>query len=286
MVDPPVVQIFISSPNRDVGSEREIAERVIARLDGIWKMHVRLHAKRWEKSEYQAIRGFQQAIGDMAIYDVVIGILWKCIGSPLPPDLFRRPNGSAYESGTVFEIESAIAAGEKGGRPAVYILRKSEDVKFDARTVDEEKEQYARLLEWWDRTFHDEQGHNRRGYQWFKTTEEFEARLERLIENHLLERGLIPAGPAWDLDRKVSPYPGLISYAIEYAPVYCGRALTVRSAIEELKHAAEQEMPALFVVGPSGSGKSSLGQCRSCSAICRTRRRRGRFLAARPDRAG
>ena len=90
MVDPPVVQIFISSPNRDVGSEREIAERVIARLDGIWKMHVRLHAKRWEKSEYQAIKGFQEAIGEMAVYDVVIGISMEvhrqsAAARPLPP---------------------------------------------------------------------------------------------------------------------------------------------------------------------------------------------------------
>src|ERR1700738_551475 len=102
MSDPQVIQIFISSP-ADVGPEREIAERVISRLDGIWKAHVRLRVKSWEKAHYQAVKVLQETIGEMTAYDVVIGILWKRIGSPLPPDLFRRADGSSYESGTVFE---------------------------------------------------------------------------------------------------------------------------------------------------------------------------------------
>jgi hypothetical protein len=164
MSDLLAVQIFLSSPS-DVGPEREIAERVVSRLDGIWKSHVRLRLKRWEKSHYQAIKGFQEAIGEMASYDVVIGILWKRVGSRLPPDLFRRPDGSPYESGTVFEIESAIAAGKAKQKPAVYILRKTEEVKFGANTVEEEKHQYETLMAWWNRTFIDEEGYYRRGYQ-------------------------------------------------------------------------------------------------------------------------
>jgi hypothetical protein len=133
MSDPLAVHIFLSSPS-DVGPEREIAERVISRLDGIWNAHVRLRVKRWEKAHYQAIKGFQEAIGEMAAYDIVIAILWKRIGSRLPPDLFRRADGSTYESGTVFEIESAITAGKAKQKPAVYILRKTEEVKFGAKT--------------------------------------------------------------------------------------------------------------------------------------------------------
>jgi hypothetical protein len=143
MSDPRVIQIFISSP-ADVGPEREIAERVISRLDGIWKAHVRLRVKRWEKAHYQAIKSFQEAIGEMADYEIVLGILWKRIGSPLPPDLYQRADGSSYESGTVFEIETALAAGEASEKPAVYILRRSEAVKFDAATVDEERQQQDR----------------------------------------------------------------------------------------------------------------------------------------------
>jgi WD40 repeat protein/energy-coupling factor transporter ATP-binding protein EcfA2 len=255
--DPALVEIFLASPS-DVGAERDIAERVISRLDGIWKAHVRLRTKRWEKAHYQAIKGFQEAIGAMTAFDVVIGILWKRIGSPLPPDLFQRPDGSAYESGTVFEIESAIASCNAKQKPAVYILKKTEEVKFGAQTVDEEKQQYHALQGWWSRTFVDAQGHYRRGYQTYETLEEFEDRLGELLETHLREQKLIPAGPAWDIRANGSPYPGLIRYGLEYAPVYFGRSLTVTEGMEELIKASEREMPALFVVGPSGSGKSSL----------------------------
>ncbi len=257
MSDPQVIQIFISSP-ADVGAEREIAERVISRLDGIWKAHVRLRAKRWEKGHYQAIKSFQEAIGEMAGYDIVLGILWKRIGSPLPPDLYGRADGSSYESGTVFEIETALAASRSQDKPAVYVLRKNEAVKFDAKTVDEEKQQHDRLNEWWNRTFRDEEGYYRRGYQRYQGLEEFESELEQLIEGYLLERQLIPVGPAWDIGANGSPYPGLVRYGLEYAAVYCGRDLAVAGALEDLQNAQEREMPALFIVGPSGSGKSSL----------------------------
>jgi len=257
MSDPLIVEIFLSSPS-DVGPEREIAERVISRLDGIWKAHVRLRAKRWEKSHYQAVKGFQEAIGEMTAYDVVIGILWKRIGSPLPPDLFRRADGTPYESGTVFEIESAIEAGKANAKPAVYVLRKTEDVTFGAKTVEEEKQQYDTLLSWWNRTFRDKEGYYRRGYQLYQALDEFESKLEQLLENHLREQKLIPAGPAWDVRTKGSPYPGLVRYGVEYAPVFCGRGLAITGALEDLNKAAERDMPALFIVGPSGSGKSSL----------------------------
>lgn len=255
--EPALVEIFLASPS-DVGAERDIAERVISRLDGIWKAHVRLRTKRWEKAHYQAIKGFQEAIGAMTAFDVVIGILWKRIGSPLPPDLFQRLDGSPYESGTVFEIESAIASCNAKQKPAVYILKKTEEVKFSAQTVDEEKQQYQALLGWWNRTFVDAKGHYRRGYQTYETLEEFEDKLGELLEAHLRAQNLIPAGPAWDIRAKGSPYPGLIRYGLEHAPVYFGRSLTVTEGLEELLKASDRDMPALFVVGPSGSGKSSL----------------------------
>src|SRR4029077_17145229 len=113
------------------------------------------------------------------------------------------------------------------------------------------------LNEWWNRTFRDEEGYYRRGYQRYEGLEEFESQQEQLIEAHLRERDLIPVGPAWDIRSKGSPYPGLVRYGLEYAPVYCGRDLAVASALEDLKNALEREMPALFIVGPSGSGKSS-----------------------------
>ncbi len=251
------LEIFISSPT-DVLGEREIAERVIARLDGMWSAHVRLHAERWERRHYHAAKSFQEAIGNMGTFDLVVGILWKRIGSPLPSDRFRRADGSSYESGTIFELESAIAASETGGKPLVYLFRKTAPVLFSASSVDEDRHQHEALLEWWKRTVRDAEGHFRRGYQSFADPEAFEQSLETLLEAHLREAGLIPAGVAWDIKTKGSPYPGLIAYDSTYKAVFFGRALATANALEEIKVAADRGAPVILIVGPSGSGKSSL----------------------------
>jgi WD40 repeat protein len=59
-----------------------------------------------------------------------------------------------------------------------------------------------------------------------------------------------------------SPYPGLEPYDRDRRAVFFGRELAICDACDELvaKAAAAPGMPALFVIGPSGSGKSSLAR--------------------------
>lgn len=253
------IRVFISSP-ADVMPERAIVERVVARMRDLWKEHVQLEAIRWERKHYDAARSFQEAIGEMAAFDVIVGILWKRVGSPLPPDLYRRADGSAYESGTVFELESAIAGSEARGKPIVYLFRKAAPITFTAEGVDEERRQFETLNAWWSRTFRDAEGHFRRGYQEFGTPEALEQSVEGLLEAYLRERSLVPSGPAWNVDVKGSPYPGLVAYDSAHGSVFFGRSLAVDAAMEELLAAAGRDMPVLFLVGPSGSGKSSLAR--------------------------
>jgi WD40 repeat protein/ABC-type iron transport system FetAB ATPase subunit len=258
--DPKTIRIFISSPS-DVMKEREIAERVIARLDGIWRTYVRLQAVRWEHAHYDMHQSFQEAIGDISVNDLVCGILWKRIGSPLSPALFRREDGSSYESGTAYEIEAALAC---GGKPKVYLFRKEESVWFAAETVDAEKAQHQALNRWWNHTVLDAAGHFVRGYESFATADEFERRFESVLEAFLQNARLIPSGAAWDIASKGSPYPGLVPYDDAYSAVFFGRALATAEALHELKSAALREMPAVIMVGPSGSGKSSLVRAGLC----------------------
>jgi WD40 repeat protein len=255
--DVPRVRLFISSPS-DVLAERGISDRVIARLDSLWQTRVRLSSERWERRFYEAAQSFQAAIGAMTQYDVVVGILWKRMGSPLPPDLFQRDDGSSYESGTAFEIETALAAGKDNSKPAVYVFRKTAPVAFNALTVEEEQKQYNLMLQWWKLTMSDESGRYRRGHQNYETLEEFEESLTKLIEQHLRDLGLISSGVAWDIKGKGSPYPGLLPYDSNYSSVFYGRSLAVAGALTDLKEAAGRDAPALIIVGPSGSGKSSL----------------------------
>lgn len=240
--------------------ERAVVERVIARVHDVWKGYVHLEATRWERKHYEAARSFQESIGKMTGFDIVIGLLWKRIGSPLPPDLYRRADGSAYESGTVFELESAIACSEQRGTPAVYLFRKTAPITYTAEGVDEERRQFDALSTWWNRTFRDEKGHFRRGYQEFAAEEALEQNIEALLETYLRERSFIPSGPAWNIESKGSPYPGLVAYDSAYSDVFFGRSLAADAAMEELLAAAGRDMPVLFLVGPSGSGKSSLAR--------------------------
>ena len=196
----------------------------------------------------------------MDAFDLVVGILWKRVGSELPPDRFSRPDGSPYESGTVYEIETALDASRRSGRPSVYVFRCKRPITYSAERVDEERAQKEALDRWWGRTFRDEAGRYVAATNSFGDTEEFEAKFEDCLVGWLRERRHIPSGPAWDMATRGSPYPGLVPYDREHSPVFLGRQLAIEGAREELQTAAVREggLPALFVIGASGSGKSSL----------------------------
>ena len=175
------VHIFISSPT-DVVEERQLAAKVIERLNGVHGDHVTLEAVLWEQQVYDANRSFQEQIAAIREMDLVVGILWKRIGSELPSDRFRRDDGSPYKSGTVFELEAALAC---DGCPPVYVFKKTAQIFYSKETFDEEKRQGDLLDAWWDRTFHDAERHYLRGYEPFATPGAFEQRLTLAIEGWL-----------------------------------------------------------------------------------------------------
>ena len=256
----PSFRVFLSSPG-DVKAEREAAERVVRRIGGIYAAHVDIVLERWEGKFYQATAGFQEQIEATSAFDLVVGILWKRIGTELPPDLFRRPDGTAFESGTVLELESALEASTaRGGKPSIFVFRKNAEILFSKVNLADEKAQNDLLDAWWNRTFRDAEGRFRRASEGFMTTQEFETRFENLLVDQLREKRLIPDGAVWDIEDKGSPYPGLEPYGKERRSVLFGRSLAIRDACDELINASRLKggLPALFVVGPSGSGKSSL----------------------------
>jgi hypothetical protein len=116
------ITIFLSSPT-DVQPEREAAERIVARLAGVYSSYISPSLDRWERKFYEATKGFQESIAAMETFDLVVGIVWKRIGSELPPYKFRRDDGSAFESGTVYEIESAVAANRRSKKPKILARR-------------------------------------------------------------------------------------------------------------------------------------------------------------------
>jgi WD40 repeat protein len=93
--------------------------------------------------------------------------------------------------------------------------------------------------------------------QWLDLTRDGDAVFDRLIAG-LSQAGVDPSNSfAWDVRR--SPYPGLLAFAPEDAAVFFGREREIDRVMSMLHPTVERE-PGRFVavIGPSGSGKSSL----------------------------
>jgi hypothetical protein len=110
--------------NRNNAIERDVQFRVLG-----WKRDVRPRVHK---------KGPQGPIDeDLPIEkcDIVIGILWKRFGTPIPE--------MGGETGTLHEIRNAIAASRKSGKPEVVLC--FNDEPYSPRTV-EESEQWTQVL--------------------------------------------------------------------------------------------------------------------------------------------
>src|SRR5262245_23445805 len=118
-------RIFLSSPG-DVAPERNRAQRVLEKLDAELRDEVRLQVVGWEDSFYSAAADFQSQIPRPSECDLVLCILWKRLGTPLPPERYRRADDSAYGSGTEYEFEDALSAARDRQVPDILVYRKTE----------------------------------------------------------------------------------------------------------------------------------------------------------------
>ena len=246
-------RIFISSPS-DVGAERQRVERVVARLGGEIGDAAKLTVIRWETSYYTADKDFQAQIVPPSQTDVVLCILWKRLGSPLP-QTYRRDDGST-PTGTEFEFEDAMKAARERGAPDVLTYRKTAEVLLSAERLDQERAQWLAFNRFWKQWFVGEAGHFIAGYHDFATTDEFEALVEQHLRQWLERRGVLGAGAVvWPIERLGSPFRGLEPFDEDHAAVFFGRRRVVEQLRERL---SEAERPFLLVLGMSGAGKSSL----------------------------
>ena len=62
--------------------------------------------------------------------DVVVGIFWAPMGSPLPVEKYQKADGSPFLSGTEYELEDAFSANRF---PDVLLYRRSEEPRSGAR---------------------------------------------------------------------------------------------------------------------------------------------------------
>ena len=107
------IRIFISSPG-DVSEERDRARQVVEQFQRRYAGQLKLVPVLWEDLPLQADMSFQQGI-DLVLseeqgIDIAVFILWSRLGSPLGA-LTRKPDGSAYRSGTEREFDLMLQIG-------------------------------------------------------------------------------------------------------------------------------------------------------------------------------
>jgi WD40 repeat protein len=264
------IRIFISSPG-DVAIERDKARKVVEGLQKRYAGRLRLETVLWEDLPLGAVDSFQGGIdvmlkGEQAI-DIAVFILWSRLGSPLGATI-RKPDGSAYRSGTEREFDLMLGARTHSadGRPEILVYVRQDDRRFKAALQDAPTDQIEELLrqhkqaeQFIREQFHDsETGSNLRAYHTFPEPNSFAERLKThlrsLLDTIALDGGL--GFGTWE----GSPYRGLEVFRSEHAPIFFGRDEEVCEALERLRAQAETGCAFLLLVGASGSGKSSLAR--------------------------
>ncbi|CAK0776679.1 hypothetical protein CCP4SC76_6230002 [Gammaproteobacteria bacterium] len=254
MTDHPMIRVFISSPS-DVEFERQRAARVIveesARLEG----EVVLIPIRWEEAYYTARHTFQKQIPPPSQTDIVVCILWKRLGSQLPPE-FNRADGTP-RTGTEFEFEEALEAALTNEVPDILVYRKTARISFDADSVEREQADLRSLEGFWQKWMRNEQGHFTAAYKTFETTDGFAELLRKDLRKWLAQRG---GAVNWPVATRGSPFRSLHPFPEAHSDVFFGRRRVIRHALARLNATAIGGTAFLLVVGASGSGKSSLVQ--------------------------
>jgi hypothetical protein len=255
------IRIFISSPS-DVEFERARVDRVCQRLNGELGDIARLEPIRWETRFYSAHESFQPQIPQSVDCDLVIGIFWSRLGTPLPPTFPPMPDGEAYPSGTAYELLTATQARRDGDKPDVFVFRKTAPPVFRIDRRDELVEaqaQWERLEVFFERHFGTASREFIAAFHRFETTDGFENQVEALLRGWLDKNVRKQRALRWPPE-KGSPFRGLEPFDAEHASVFFGRDRKIGRALSELVNAAQREngLPFLLIVGASGAGKSSL----------------------------
>ena len=261
----PTIKIFISSPG-DVLYERQIAKRIIAKLGKEFAASVHLEALMWEDMPLLATASFQEGIDRVAnaeMVDIALFILWSRLGTPLN-DKFVKADGSRYQSGTEYEFEVMYAANRKSGTPSILayiknapiadaIFQSSAGADFDIEEIGRQHKEAQRFIR---EKFYDPVTKTVYGaYHTFEAPTTFEQK----VTEHLRKLIVTKIGhEVVPIEWEGNPYVGLRSFRYDENAIFYGRRQTINLIEEKINRLLPNKAPCLFVLGESGSGKSSL----------------------------
>lgn len=253
------LRIFISSPG-DVQQERLIAKRVISDLSRVYQDYVILESILWEDLPLEATASFQEGIDyflNQSPIDIAVFILWSRLGTKLG-NSYRKEDGSEYNSGTEYEFDMMYTLRLHTKQPKILVYVKDIEPQFVGTSsyIKELLEQKDKLDSFIEEKFKDRETGTNYAYWQFNKQQTFEERLRvhltRLIKEQIGSDVLVRE---WE----GNPYVGLRSYTMDESSIFCGRKGLIYDIVGKLLANSEDgEKPTLFVLGESGSGKSSL----------------------------
>ncbi len=267
----PRLRVFLTSPG-DVGEERAIVRTFLQQLptDPFVRDRATIELVAWDSpgggAPMLAARTPQASI-DAGLprpseCDIVIAVFWGRIGTPLPHPEYARSDGTAYESGSVWELEEALDTSRRIGRPDVLIYRRLPPHQVDLTTPDADDRiaQFRGLEAYFGRFTDAATGVIHTAYSIYEKPDDFRQRVEldlrSLVKDALdgsdhapLAQTEAPPAPLW----QGSPFPGLRSFTPADAPIFFGRGRETDLLVSRVTTS-----PFVTVIGASGSGKSSI----------------------------
>jgi WD40 repeat protein/serine/threonine protein kinase len=281
------IRVFVSS-TADVQKERYVAERVMCSVAAEFNLPVSDSCSIFERLveenggpktepdnhsplilcpyflDYQKAGmevGYPGTVPNTGQFDLVISILWSCLGNLLSSTL-RMPDGSTPASATDYEIGWALdQAGRNRAVPRLRLFRNCSNPTPPL----EPKEEREAFGHHWDsvqeffahwKTNSDGTFKNYSNLQEFEELfrGEFRDFLEGQIDQETGQKLLNRKVRRW----KSSPFRGLNVFDFEHAPIFHGRTGAIGGVLEALEGQVRAQRPFVLVVGASGSGKSSL----------------------------
>jgi hypothetical protein len=204
-------------------------------------------------------------VPNTGLYDLVVCILWSRLGTTLAPQCVM-PDGSRPGSATDYEVAWALYQSKQTpGCPGLHIYR-SRATPAAPLEPREKREHFFRQWDAVQEFFTAQEKDVETGFRGcchdFQDLEEFED-LFRKHFREFLARRLNTAIASGKTSPKVpysrsNPFRGLDSFDSEHSAIYHGRTRAVGEVFDILKTQAAAKKRLLLVLGPSGSGKSSL----------------------------
>ena len=283
------IRVFVSSPG-DVQKERKLADNLIRAIAAEIGVLVSVSYSNllrsdetatepvegeddtlvlcpffWEYQRFSPDQGYQEQTPNTAEFDLVICILRSRLGTELAPK-FTLPDGSRPKSGTDYEIGWALHQSQKThGIPALHVYRNRTTPNFPL----EPEDQYQELVDQWKslkgffaRWERDSEGHFIAAFNNYRTLDEFEELFRLHFRDYLISRldvgsahrALVRKPKRWE----DNPFRGLEVFEFEHASIFHGRTKAVGEVLDLVSQLANTGIVFVLILGPSGSGKSSL----------------------------